>query len=414
MRRRDALPDPEVVRGLRELEAALAAAPGADPDLATLVADVDATRPQPSAAFLASLDARVHAGFPTDAVTPRRAAREPWHMRLRRPQILLPGVGLGLAAALAALAVTLPGGGNRSGDSASVSRELPATQQRDSAPSPAAAGGSASSSGAATAGTAPGPQPAAAQSPAPAAKSAPAAPLPSTTTSVTPRRVQRAAELTLTPAPDGVQDTADGVVRETQAAGGYVQQSQVATQDGGGGATFTLRIPSARLDDALARLSKLAHVGALRQSTTDITAATVSAADRLGDARAERQALLNALGRATTDRQIASLKARLRDNRSEIAARKGALDAQRRRADLATVGVTITATASGAAGHDGGGGWTPRDALHDAGRVLEVAGGITLIALAVLLPVGALAVLALLGTRAVRRHRRETALDRTA
>ncbi|MDX6684920.1 MAG: hypothetical protein QOF86_1048 [Baekduia sp.] len=395
MRRRDALPDPEVVRGLRELEAALAAAPGADPDLATLVADVDAARPQPSAAFLASLDARVHAGFPTDAVARRRAAREPWHARLRRRQILLPGAGLGLAAALAALVVSLPGGGGRSGDSASVSRKPPATQQSDHAAVPAAAGGSASSSGAA-----------------PAAKAAPIAPLPSTTTSATPRKVQRAAELTLTPAADGVQDTADGVVRETQAAGGYVQQSQVATQDGGGDATFTLRIPSARLDDALARLSRLAHVGALQQSATDITAATVSAADRLGDARAERQALLNALGRATTDRQIASLKARLRDNRSEIAARKGALDAQRRRADLATVGVTITAV--GAAGHGGGGSWTPRDALHDAGRVLEVAGGIALIALAVLLPVGVLAALGLLASRTVRRHRREAALDRTA
>ncbi|MDX6702543.1 MAG: hypothetical protein QOF26_2769 [Baekduia sp.] len=395
MRRRDALPEPEAVRGLRELEAALAAAPGADPDLATLVADVDAARPQPSAAFLASLDARVHAGFPTDAVAPRRAAREPWHARLRRRQILLPVAGLGLAAALAALVVSLPGGGGaRSGDSASMGRKPPATQQHDSAAVPAAAGGSASSSGAA-----------------PAAKAAPIAPLPSTTTSATPRKVQRAAELTLTPAAGGVQDTADGVVRETQAAGGYVQQSQVATQDGGGDATFTLRIPSARLDDALARLSRLAHVGALQQSATDITAATVSAADRLGDARAERQALLNALGRATTDRQIASLKARLRDNRSEIAARKGALDAQRRRADLATVGVTITAVG---AGHGGGGSWTPRDALHDAGRVLEVAGGIALIALAVLLPVGVLAALGLLGSRIVRRHRREAALDRTA
>ena len=133
-------------------------------------------------------------------------------------------------------------------------------------------------------------------------------------------------------------------MRETQAAGGYVQRSDIATRDGGGEATFTLRIPSARLDDTLARLSKLAHVGALSQSASDITAAVVSAADQLSDARAERRALLRALGKATTDRQIASLKARLADNRSEIAQRKGALDAQRRRADLATVSVTVQGT----------------------------------------------------------------------
>src|SRR3954449_10016694 len=64
MRRRDALPDPEVVHGLRQLPAALAGEPTADPDLALLVADVRAARPEPSAAFLAAVDARGHAGPP--------------------------------------------------------------------------------------------------------------------------------------------------------------------------------------------------------------------------------------------------------------------------------------------------------------------------------------------------------------
>jgi hypothetical protein len=241
---------------------------------------------------------------------------------------------------------------------------------------------------------------------------APLAPLPTLRGPSAPRRVERAASLTLTPAIADVQDTADGVVRETQAAGGYVQRSQVATQDGSGTASFTLRIPSARLDDALQRLSKLAHVGALTQASTDITATTASAADRLADARAERQALLRALGRATTDRQIASLRARLADNRTQIAARQGELDAVRRRADLATVGVTVQGRHRPSAG--GGGAWTPRDALHDAGRVLEVAAGIALVALAVLAPTAVLAALAWVAARGLRRRRREAALDRPA
>jgi hypothetical protein len=416
MRRRDAQPDPEVDHGLRELDAALAGEPSADPDLALLVADVDASRPEPSAAFLASLDARVHAGFPREAQTPRRGGAEPWHARIRRPQILVPSIGGTLAAALVVVVIAGSGGSSGSSgssDSASSAGSSAATEAGGGGTS--AAGAAAQRDSAAPAAkSAPGPQAAVQTSPSTSSSSsssssAPSAP-PAATTA--PRKVQRAAELTLTPAPGDVQDTADGVVRETQAAGGYVQQSSIATRDGGGEASFTLRIPSARLDETLGRLSKLAHVGALNQSATDITAQTASAADQLSDARAERRALLRALGRATTDRQIASLRARLRDNGSEIARRKGALDAQRRRADLATVAVSIEGTGA-AKRDDGGGAWTPRDALHDAGRVLEVAGGVALIALAVLAPLAVLAALALLAGRTLRRHRRETALDRT-
>ncbi|MET0601223.1 MAG: DUF4349 domain-containing protein [Baekduia sp.] len=409
MRRHDALPDPEVLRGLRELDAALAGEPTADPDLAQLVADVEAARPEPSAAFLASLDARVHAGFPREA-SAAKAARTPWHVWLRRPQILAPGFAVVLIALLVGGVALRGNGDDLITDSGSLSKSLDDSSSSSSrAPSAAekAAGEQLSAAGAGrssadSAATAPS-----LIAPAPSAASAPAAGGDGVT-----RKVQRAADLTLTPKPDDVQKTADGVVRETQAAGGYVQQSDIATRDGGGEATFTLRIPSARLDDTLARLSKLAHVGALSQSATDITSAYVSAADRLSDARAERAALLRALGKATTSRQIASLKARLADNRSEIAQRKGALDAQRRRADLATVAVTVQGTGEATKKDDGA--WTPRDALHDAGRVLEIAGGVALIALAVLAPLAILAALALLAGRTLRRRRREGALDGAA
>jgi hypothetical protein len=421
MRRRDALPDPETLRRLRELDAALATEPTADPDLAQLVADIAAARPEPSAAFLASLDARVHAGFPREPTASGRAGKPPWHVRLRAPQILAPGFGLAAVAALAILVASSGGGSgdNASSSSSSSSRQTlsaegprPSAAEKSAAEALGAAGASSADS------AAPAPQSARTTSSGAAAqKSAPSltATAPAAggnEASQQDRKVQRAADLTLTPKPDDVQETADGVVREAQAAGGYVQRSDIATRDGGGEATFTLRIPSARLDDTLARLSKLAHVGALSQSASDITSAVVSAADQLSDARAERAALLRALGKATTDRQIASLKARLADNRSEIAQRKGALDAQRRRADLATVSVTVQGTGSAAKKDDGA--WTPRDALHDAGRVLEVAGGVALIALAVLAPLAILAALALLAGRTLRRRRREGALDGAA
>jgi hypothetical protein len=426
MRRRDALPDPEILRGLRELDAALAAEPTADPDLSQLVADVEAARPEPSAAFLASLDARVHAGFPREQKTPKRkaatTARVPWHLRIREPQILAPAF-VALIVVVLIGASTIPPALTRSGSlsknlggsSSSSSGSAPSGAEKSAAESLSAAGGSSSASSADSDATAPQPTAASTTSSGAAARqSAPSltATAPAPAASQQDRKVQRAADLTLTSKPDDVQKTADGVVRETQAAGGYVQRSDIATRDGGGEATFTLRIPSARLDDTLAQLSKLAHVGALSQNATDITSAVVSAADQLADARTERAALLLALGKATTSRQIASLKARLADNRSEIAQRKGALDAQRRRADLATVSVTVQGTGTATKKDDGA--WTPRDALHDAGRVLEIAGGVALIALAVLAPLAILAALALLAGRMLRRRRREGALDAAA
>jgi hypothetical protein len=402
MRRRDTPIDPEVEHGLRELEAALAGEPAADPDLALLVADVDAARPAPDATFLASLDARVHAGFPRERDTPARH-RTPLVAGVVVVGIATSGGGGGSRDDVASSASTSSSASSGRVETLATPAAAPTVKgarpalETQSSQDAASASASASSSGSSSAKAAP-----------PKAAPFPAIPSPD-------RKVERAAELTLTAAPDDVQDTADGVVRETQASGGYVQRSDVHVKSGGGDASFTLRIPSARLDDTLHRLSKLAHVGALNQSATDITAQTASAADRLSDARATRQAILRALGKATTAREIASLKARLADNRDEIAAREGELDTQRRRADLATVSVTIEGTRAAAKEeHDSGGAWSPGDAAHDAGRVLAVAVGVALIALAVLLPFAILALLGWFGANVIRRRRREAALDAAA
>ena len=41
-----------------------------------------------------------------------------------------------------------------------------------------------------------------------------------------------------------MQKATDGVVRATQAAGGFVQSSQIATGDGRSTASFVLRVPT--------------------------------------------------------------------------------------------------------------------------------------------------------------------------
>jgi hypothetical protein len=219
------------------------------------------------------------------------------------------------------------------------------------------------------------------------------------------RKVERNTDLQLSTARDDVQSVADDVISTTQRFGGIVDSSQISTSDNEASATFTLRIPTARLDDAVAALSKLAHVSSLTQGSTDITGSFVSAIDRLKDARAERRALLKALGNATTTQEVDAIKARLRDNRSQIAAIKGELNALRRRANMSQVNVAVEGN-----GHKSGGAWTPGDAANDALRVLEVSAGVLLIVLAVALPLAVLGGAAGLAARSARRRRRESAL----
>jgi uncharacterized protein DUF4349 len=366
MRHREPTLDPIAAAELDALEAALAGDPAAEPDLAALVRDVRAQAPIMDTGFRARLDARVDADF----AKPDRPRR--------RPRALMPALGLAAASVVAAVVVIgLAGRGDdaavRSGTSSGGAKLAAPEAATDSA-----AGGST------------------------AAQAAPAAP------DARSRRVERTTRLDLTT--PNVQRTADAVVRATQEAGGYVQSSSIATGDGGGGASFVLRIPTARLDDAVASLSRLGHVRALEQSGTDITGAFDAAAARLSDARAERRGLLRALGRATTAQQISALRARLADNRRALAQLQRTFNAVRGRADHATVQLSLIGRRQQVVvPHEGR--WTPGDALHDAVRVLEVSAGVALVAFAVLVPLAVLTAVGSLAAGALRRRRREAALS---
>ncbi len=402
MRQRDPL-SPEEQRELEALERALAG-DAVDPDLrelAELVEDVRATAPQMTPGFAARLEHQVAEGFPESDERP--AAR-----RLRRRWLLLPAAG-SLAAVLVALVVVL---GQQSDDFTAYSAvpgdetTSQTSRSRESAPALAE----------------PAPEPTQSARPAPGAiaqdragggagSSVEPAPAPSIGKSTGSRKVQRGADLVLRVPNARVQSTADGVIRTVDRFGGIVASSDSASQGSQAEATFDLRIPTERLDDALATLSKLGNVVERRQNLVDITGSFTSVQDRLSDARAERRGLLKALGRASTQAQIDSLRARLRGVRSQIARLNGDLDALRRRADLSTVSVTVRGSAKATDDGAGGGDWSPGDAARDAVRVLEVIAGVALVALAVLAPLALLGALVALGMRAGRRRRREGALD---
>jgi uncharacterized protein DUF4349 len=390
---------PEMIRELAALDAALAGEP-VEPDLADL-AELSVLlreeRPEPDPTFARALDDRVTRGFPRRAQgravpAPHGAARlRGWLSgALRSP------VALGSAATIVLVAVVvglsqLPGNSDDSGGgggSSTVSREAaqPSVESQSA--------DSAKDSAGAASGVAPAAAP-------PAGGGSPRS------DSRTQRFVERSAALTLAARPQELDDVADGVVNVTDSVGGFVGSSSVTS---GREANFELRIPSAQLQRALRDLSRLAHVRERTQATQDITSSVVSARDRLQDARAERASLLRRLSRADTDAESARLRARLRAVSRDIARSKAALSRVENRARYANVSVQVVADRSAAATDDGGA-WTPGDALHDAGRILEVAAGVAVVAGAAMLPLALVASLAwLAGRRAVRR-RREAALD---
>ena len=198
-------------------------------------------------------------------------------------------------------------------------------------------------------------------------------------------------------------------MRATQQAGGFVADSQIRREGGRGTATFVLRIPAARLDAAIAGLSRLAHVRAIEQGATDLTGATDGTAARLRDARTRRRALVAALATASGAR-AARLRGRLAGARARERSLDRALRALRARTAYATVDLTVTAPRrQGAAPAKGR--WTPADAWRDARRALEIGAGVLILVLAVLLPLALLGGLGATAAGAVRRRRREAALD---
>jgi hypothetical protein len=382
MRRHEPTLDPAVAAELEALEAALAGHPAAEPELAALVRDVRAEAPAMAPDFRARLDRRVERGF--ERALPRR--------RFASLRPMIPALAVAGCVLAALVAVVLSAGGGSDGASSSSGGggavvDQSARVKPESSDATKSSGGSGGSSSGRTLQAVP---------PAPASPSR-------------QRRVERSTRLELT-ATD-VQAASDGVVRATQATGGFVQSSQVSTGDGRSTASFTLRVPTSRLDDALRRLSRLGHVRSLQQSADDITNVYDGASTRLAEARAERRGLLRALAKATTAAQITSLRARIADNRRALQRDQRELDAVRNRANYATIGLELTGVARKHATVPSGGPWTPGDAAHDAVRVLEVSAGVALIALAVLVPLTLVGTAGGFAAVAVRRRRREAALS---
>jgi len=391
-----------LTRELAALDDALAGRP-VDPDLADLAefaALVRDERPVVDPVFAHSLDERAERGFPRAAK--RRMRAFSW------PKFTMPALGLAASAVLVVLiATSVPGGDTTdSGGGGSASSGKSDTAVTEEAPSSSGAGGSSDSAARQAAPNAGDSEPATIAPPLPE----PPQPGGPNADGRDRRYVERSAQIVIATPPRDVDRAAAKIIKVADDLGGFVVSSQVSSGSSG---EFELRVPERRLQRALSRLSAVGKVRERTQASQDVTGAVVSVESRLKDARTERASLLRQLGKATTLNQTTSIRERLRIVSAQIASAKRDLRSVKRRASYSTISVQLLADhrAGSSASDDDESGWTPGDALRDAGRILEVSAGVLVVAGALALPVGLVALLVWLAMRQAAQRRRERALD---
>jgi hypothetical protein len=224
------------------------------------------------------------------------------------------------------------------------------------------------------------------------------------------RDVERSAEMVLGAEPDEIAGDAAEVFDAVHAANGIVLSSSITGGAAGdAGARFDLLIPAAKLSDALADFSAIDGVVSRHEATDDITAPTVRTGEQLRDSRATIDGLLVQLAGADSDEERAAVEAELQAERRHAAALRSQAAELGRRANLSRVSLRIE-TGAGATAPDEDSGWGIGDALDDAGHILGIAAGITVIAHAILAPLALILLLAWFFRRAWLRRARTRAL----
>jgi hypothetical protein len=381
-----------------------------------LGAELEALRPTPRTEFTAELDARLAAGFARgDRDRMRGVGRLALSLRgvsLRR--LLLPAGAAALAAIAIATVLIAVGqeGPKPSPRQIAARNNKPPHDANEFSKTPRVISPAAGSRPGES--TLPGGAASAKSGSVAGFEYSAAPPISQAASASLQRDVQRGAELVLRTEPSEVDASAQEAFAAVHAAHGIVLSSSIhggtgRGHDGAGepSASFNLLVPTARLSDILASLSRIADVSSRHESTLDITAPTVSADERLGDAEARVDSLLAQLAGAENEAERATVEVELRSARRQAAALRSHLERLRQRAHFAHVSLRIE---SGNATESSSGPWGVDDAFGDAGRILSTATGVTVIGLAVIAPLALIALLAWLANRAWLRRRRERIL----
>ncbi len=437
MRRIDDTPmDPDIAAQLDAIDATLAGDP-VDPqyaELAELALLVTMDRPAVDPDFAASMDRRVAGRF-EDATDSGAAVADSGRRRFTLPWREWMGPLAGLAAGCAAIAVVVIaiGSSGAGGSSATSSVAASALTTTSSASSSSASSSSGNAAGGSAESLAPAKRSSAASAVTPSATAtsptptgAPvaagsAASTASTGSVANPqpvpngRKIVQSAQLALGTPVEHIDDVAQEVFAVAGREHAVVNNSNV-TAGVGGSAQFQLSVPSSALATTMSELSQLhyANVISRTDATQDVNGQYLSDTRKLSDDRALRTSLLKQLANATTQEQIDSLNARIRDAEASIRSDEATLNTMNHKIDFSQVDVNINSGAvpvsSGHSSHSGSS-FTLGNAAHDAGRVLTVVAGVILIALAVIAPLALLGLLAWWIWSRVRHRRREQALD---
>ena len=400
--------DPEIADTLDAIDAVIAGEPvdARYAELAEVALLVAAVKPDVPPEFARSMDERVARRFGSAPGADGAGAARP-----RRGLRLSKGVweatgALAAGVALIVAIVVVAGGHGASSESSSSAASSAASSgsaQRNAPPvtlatastpsAPSASSGSAASGSTAAPSTAgaPGVQP-----------------------PTTGRKVVQGAQLNLAAAPNRIDDVAQQVFDVIGSLNGIVVSSTV-TQTGGldGYAQFQLSVPSGSLGRAMSQLSSLNNASVVSRTDTsqDITDQYGATQRALADARALRTSLLMQLATATTTEQINSLNAQIHDAEASISSNQATLARLNHQVNFSQLSLQITAKSAPAPVSHGSGGFGIGRAAHDAGRVLTVAAGVALIALAGIAPIALVVALVWWVGSALTRRRREQALD---
>jgi hypothetical protein len=408
----------------------------------TFAAELRALRPTPRQAFAAELDERAAAGFPRrpddDGGGKSWWARlRAWFAGLTPRRALVPGGAFALVAvviATAVVAISNSGSGpneevmtsaesQSSGSSASseAGKKAGKTPLGAAAPVHGAEETEAASGAEESAGVefepevSPvpkvenGPAIAAGGSHSSAGAGVPAGPraLPSPRN----RDIERSASIVLGTTPDKLAEASARVYEAVHAANGIVLHSATHSSRHGGEASFDLLIPSGKLNSTLATFSGIAEVRSRHDATTDITTPTVSASEELQDSNARIESLIGQLGEAESEAEREAVEGELRGERDHHAQLRASLERLEDRASMSRVSLRIiSGHGAGVVPSGDSGSWDVGDALHDAGHILTVAGGVAIIGLAILGPIALILLAAWLLNRFRIRRLRERAL----
>lgn len=382
-------------------------------EFAELAAALKAGRPVPDPRYAEELDMAVADGFPPDwASDPERPSGRGFFGRLVEKLGGVREAGLPLTTAVAGLVVVVVAAGitfsdGRSGngsDSTAVSTiagntgadqpsEEPTSLNDSALPTPEIASMDESYPNYVPAGS---------------ARTSRGDVLLSSGSASTNRQVARDVKITLATTPEALQETSNRIVEVADSYDGIVMRSTVSDgEQGEAGARFDLMIPSGNAEDAVAELSGVADLRSRSQQSVDITAPTLTARERVRNARARVESLLAELAEATSDEERAAIEWKLRNARSSISWLTTRLDRLEREVSLTPVAVVVE-TGEGS-GPDASG-WSLGDAVEDAGNLLSISAGVALIALAIAIPIGLMVLIALAINRAWLRRSRDRAL----